>query len=165
MGSPVTVVTEEKKQNKVANGEAYYAAWHEWCEQKGIEPSIESLQNWDEKHNGGRIRAAYTDDEIWKAGIYEIYHRFFYTYSMHFHRGKDGKRINLATIRVIDDEGTFGFVESCDSEAKEFILARLKARVKADSRRLTLLGMEWGEVRREILAAYREARKVEKTNR
>jgi len=158
MASPVTAVVEDRKQ-KLVNGQAYYMAWREWCERKSLEPSIESLQEWDEKHNDGRIKAVWTDEQIWQAGLREMYHRFFYAYTMQYYRGKDGKRIALATIRVMDDEGTFGFIESCDSEAKEFILARLKARVTADSRRLTLLGMEWKEVRREILAAYREAKK------
>jgi hypothetical protein len=154
------LAVEEKKQKKISQGEVYYLAWCEWCKQNEVEPSVESLRDWDEKYNAGRIRALYTDEQVWDAGVYEVYRRFLYSYCIHIHRGKDGKPVRLATIRVIDDDGTFGFVDSCDAEAKEFILARLKARVTADSRRLNLLGMEWRELRREILAAYQQARKA-----
>jgi hypothetical protein len=135
------VTTKAKKKD--SEKKQWFTAYKKYVTDRDIEPSAESLQEWDQKHNRSRIKHSFgSQQDVYRAGLIFLYRQFLYNFSLLKVRGT-----SISGIRRLSSDGTKGFISNASAAEIDFAKSRLQSNLRADSERLLILNMKWEDIR------------------
>jgi len=161
MTKTTTSVAKAREQREAHSGRKYARAWQDWCVEKGKNPGEDCLKEWDETHNGGRIRELFgSKADVYEVGLTTLYRRFMYNYcTVRVVPGDKGKAIRLSGIRKTS--GGLRFLGMSSQDEIIEMCESMKAHVIADARRARFLGLPMREIRRLVDEALERVEETE----